>query len=99
MTEPAKAFTNASVPSAPAIPQSPKGADLSKVPQELRAIAAATAEASLDSIVAAPLNPPDFVNLKPVNPNISFRWVMHTLYKQDGSQNSIRFEESKQQGF
>ncbi len=95
------ALTSSSMPRpfGTASPSGPSG-----LPQEVKSIAQATASAamgsdSLDTIVAAPLNAPDFTNLHPVNPNISFRWVMHTLFKQDGSQNSIRFEEAKSQGY
>ena len=94
MTNPtAKPFTNATVA------QPPGGPALQNLPNEVKQAAATLVEASLDSIVAAPLNPPDFVNLAPVNPNVSFRWVLHTLYKRDGTQNMLRFEEAKQQGF
>ncbi len=98
MTDTAKgpAFTSASMPK-PATGSQKTPID--SLPQSVKSMAQAIVEASLDTIVAAPLNSPDFVNLVPVNPGISFRWVMHTLYKQDGTQNSIRYEEAKAQGF
>lgn len=88
-TQRGPAITSASAPRPVQIP----------LPQEVKSMAQATVEASLDTIIAAPLNAPDFTNLNPVNPGVSFRWVMHTLFKQDGSQNSIRYEEAKSQGF
>lgn len=61
--------------------------------------AAKVATSAVDQIVAAPLIEPDFVNIKPNNPDVSFRWVLHTLYKKDGTQSILRFEQAKAQGY
>ena len=100
MTETSKgpAITSANLPR-PAVPSSPKATVGAGLPQAVRGVAAATVASALDSIVAAPLNSPDFVHLIPANPDVTFRWVLHTLYKQDGSQNNIRFEKAKVEGY
>jgi hypothetical protein len=46
-----------------------------------------------DSIVAAPLVMPDFINVPPANPNIAFRWINHKAG--DG----LRFSQAQAQGW
>ena len=70
------------------------------LPKSVQPVVAKTVAAAIDDIVAAPLVSPNFTNgIKPKNPDVSFRWILHTLYKGDGTQSSLRFEQAKLQGF
>lgn len=64
MTTPTITSKNIPIPQPPPPPSAPAAPATSTVVVETD-----------DNIVAKPLQQPDFVNLKPRNPNIAFRWV------------------------
>lgn len=58
----------------------------------------AAAEAFIpdEQIEARPLTMPDFINIKPKNPNHSLRWV---VFKVGKDESSLRYEQALAQGF
>lgn len=61
-----------------------------------------TVSEAMEEIVAAPLIEPDFVqNVKPVNPNLSLRWVLYRIemVTDNGRISHLRFEKALAQGY
>src|SRR6266496_2363293 len=53
-----------------------------------------------NKIIAKPLVSPDFLNLRPKNPNIKLRWVNCAVPNTEkGGVSTLRFEQAKAQGY
>jgi hypothetical protein len=52
-----------------------------------------------EQIIAKPLVTADFMNVRLKNPMLQPRWVLHTLYKNNGEQSGLRYEQAKVQGY